>query len=46
MVLESILHDADLAQLFLFGIHINSALDEIYREVGRLRDFPKPELGM
>lgn len=43
-VLESMLHDADVAQLFLLGIHLDAAISEAYVLLGRTRDQPKSEL--
>ena len=38
------LHDADVARLFLLGIHLDAAIDEVYTLLGRPRDQPKSEL--
>lgn len=44
IVLEDMLHDADLAEFFLFGIHIDLALNELCREAGRWRYFPNTKI--
>ena len=39
--LEDILHDADVAGLSMFAIHINSAIEQAHAELGSKRTLPK-----
>lgn len=43
-VLEDILHEADLAEEFLFGIHINAAIEAVHSKRGTQRAAPQADL--
>ncbi|MGB5076352.1 MAG: hypothetical protein WBO17_02600 [Sphingorhabdus sp.] len=48
-VLEDILHEADVHKEFLFGIHINAAIEAVHITLGTERNLPRadyqPEAG-
>lgn len=39
-ILEDMLHEADMDEEFLFGIHINSAIEAVHAKRGTQRTIP------